>query len=155
MQGFIKLFQGLDRVFKLNPLPAFLSFQKCLDWGQIDRLWAGWSLDQKYAEDIYLFPPILSTGTVDDMNTISNIREDVFWNRATPQFRKLEILKQLASYGERLPPTTRGSAVSHLFAEMAGLINIGVPLDALSGVFEIESRIDLAFISQGMCLISC
>jgi len=33
MQGFIYVFQPVNRVFKLNPFGAFLSLRKCLDWG--------------------------------------------------------------------------------------------------------------------------
>ena len=147
MQGFIQIFQAINRVFKLNPLPAFLSFQKCLNWGQLDLLWTGWSIS--YTEDIFLFPLILSTGTIEDMNTISNIFEGGSRINVQPKFRKLRILRKLASYGERLPATTRGSIVGLLFDEMAGLINVGVPLDAISGVFKVEEKIALAFTPEG------
>ena len=147
MQGFIHIFQAVNRVFKLNPFGAFKSVRQCLDWGQLDQLWTRWSVIDPW--DSYFFPVILSTGTVEDMNTISNIFEDIFWQDVEPKFRKLTVLKQLASYGQKLPATTLGDISELLVSEMVALINVGTSLSALSSVFEIEKQMVLDFVPTG------
>ena len=147
MQGFIHIFQAINRVVNFNPFGAFLSLQKCLDWGQLDQLWINWSI--RYVDDALLFPVILSTETMEDMNIISGIMEDLSSGERTPEFRKIQILLKLAHYGERLPATTQGNIVGHLLSELAGLINIGVPLNILSSAFELEEKIAFAFAPDG------
>ena len=147
MQGFIHIFQAVNRIFKVNPFGAFVSLRKCLDWGQLDQLWTRWSVIEP--EDSIFFPLILSTGTLDDMNTISNICEEVFSQEDDPKFRKLAVLKQLASYGTLLPATTLGDISELLITELVALINVGTSLDALSSAFEIEKKMVLDFVPTG------
>jgi len=148
LQSFIHIFRVINRAVKFNPFGGFQSLRKCLDWGQLDELWAGWSVTGCTSDTLF-FPSILSTGSTEGMNIISAIFEDTWTNKHQPKFRKLQILRRLVSYGERLPATTQGNIVGHLLLELAGLINVGVPVSTLLPVFELEEKIAVSFAPSG------
>jgi len=147
MQGFIRIFRAINIGFEFNPDGVFPLLRKCLDWGQVDELWTDWTI--KFIDDSLLFPLTLSTGTIEGMNSISNIIEDLSALDVQPKFRKLNILLDLASYGEGMPATTQGNIVGRLLIELAGLINVGVSLNTLSNSFSIEENITLDFLTVG------
>ena len=147
MQGFIHIFRAINRVVNFNPFAAFPSLQKCLNWGQLDQLWVSWST--RYIDEALLFPLILSTETIEDMNNISKVMEDLSGGDRTPQLRKMNSILHFAFYSERLPATTQGRIVGHLLTELAGLINVGVSLETVSPVFDLDETISFTFAPIG------
>jgi len=146
MKGLIHIVQAISSVLKVHPFGAFLSLHKCLDWGQIDLLWSSWAI--KDSEGVFLLPIIISAGSAEDMNVISNIFEESGIT-TEPAFRKLRILRELACYSERLPAITKGSIGRFLFAELVGLINVGIPPYLLSNAFDVEEHIALDTVHTG------
>ena len=148
MQGFIRIFQAAGGVIKLNPFGAFPPLRRCLDWGQIDRLWSGWSDDEW--EEVFRFPLILSTGTVKDLNTIFNIIDTGSTSNDMPKYRKLSVLITIFYfYGKALPETTYGIIVGLFLDELVGLINVGTSLDIFSFPFDVEKMISFEFAPVG------
>jgi len=152
MQCFIWIFQFTNGVFKLNPFGALHSLRRCLDWGQMDYLWAGWSAD--WVGDIIKFPLILSTETMKDLNAFFNIIEEVWPIKTpTPELRKIGVLNVLFDfYGENLPDSTFGSIIGLFVNELVGLINVGASLDSFSFPFDIGEIISFQSVPVGKSL---
>ena len=153
MQGFIWIFQATSGIFKLNPFGGFPPLRRCLDWGQIDRLWSGWSYTD--GKEVYRFPLILSTGTVKELNMIFNIFEELWLPEIAgmPELRKMEVLVAVFYlYGRTLPETTYGGMVGLFLDELVGLINVGVSMDIFPFPFDVEEVISLQFAPTGELL---
>jgi len=150
MQGLIQVFQAINRVFKMNPFGTFPLLRKCLDWGQIDLLWAGWALNDP--RKVLLLPIILSTSTSEGLNTISNmiLEEGSLPAVIDPMFRKLTVLNTIVQHmGKFLPATTAGTVTQLWIDEVAALINVGTTLPHGTFAFKTEDNIILDFVATG------